>query len=194
VDDPNPNSDIHEGGEFSSDLELVLRAQARDKTAFGELYNPHSHRLCIFLTRMVGDNDDGCDLTQETFLRAWRSLRDLEKPTSFLSWLYSIARHLVIDYERKNRNRRNRDVSYDRTPECLDGMNTDGPEEVVETAEYANSLLLQVRPEYRACLILYYVQDLEVHEVAALLGLATGTVRVYLSKGLSELRRLWHEH
>lgn len=191
MQNPEPNSDIHKGSGLPSDLELVLRARARDDAAFEELYKRHSLRLYIFLTRMVGDGAVGCELTQETFLRAWRSFPELDTPTSFLSWLYRIARNLAIDYERKNKKIRL--VSYDRTPACLEQISADGPEEGVETAEYVNHLLLRVKPEYRECLIMYHKQELEVHEIAALLGLTTGTVRVYLSKGLSEMRRLWYE-
>jgi len=78
---------------------LVLRAQKGDQLAFEVLYERYNDRICRYLSRMVGDDGIGCELTQEVFLKAWEALLGLRDPSRFASWLYRIATNRAYNYQ-----------------------------------------------------------------------------------------------
>src|SRR5260370_31943901 len=91
-------------GDLSDECELVLRAQRGDQLAFEKLYERYNSRLNRYLIRMVGDDGVGCELTQETFLKAWEALRSLRDPTRFANWLYRIAANSAYTYQQQTRH------------------------------------------------------------------------------------------
>ena len=70
---------------------LVLRAQSGDQLAFEALYERYNDQICRYLSRLIGNDGVGCELTQEVFLEAWEALISLRDPSRFASWLYRIA-------------------------------------------------------------------------------------------------------
>src|SRR5215469_2702786 len=95
VGDP-PANDVDS---ISDERELVLRAQRGDQLAFEKLYERYNDRISRYLIRMVGDDGTGCELTQETFLKAWEALLSLRDPSRFASWLYRIATTKAYNYQ-----------------------------------------------------------------------------------------------
>ena len=71
----------------SQDLELTRRSQAGDTEAFGELVSKYSNKIFTMVYCIVGNENDGWDLAQEGFLRAWRSIHRFEGRSSFYTWL-----------------------------------------------------------------------------------------------------------
>jgi DNA-directed RNA polymerase specialized sigma24 family protein len=81
----------------SGDGELVTRALGGESAAFGELYDRYFPSVYDFVRRTLRSTEDAADVTQETFLRAMRSLASLPKPAAFKSWLFSIAYGQAMD-------------------------------------------------------------------------------------------------
>src|SRR5579871_5632237 len=86
-------------------LEDVERAYGGDTQAFDRLYRYFYTPICLYLAHMVGDYEEGCDLAQETFLKAWQGLHTIHNMARFDSWLYRIATNTAIDYLRRRRFR-----------------------------------------------------------------------------------------
>src|SRR5678809_209573 len=76
---------------------VLARAQAGDREAFHELYAAHHASLYRYALGETGLTDDACEVVQETFVRAWGSLGSFRGESSFLHWLFRIARNLIID-------------------------------------------------------------------------------------------------
>lgn len=76
------------------DHELVVQARAGDPFAFEKLYERYNDRICLYMIHMVGNDEVGCELAQETFLRAWQALPGLRDESRFVGWLYRIATNI----------------------------------------------------------------------------------------------------
>ncbi len=174
-----------------SDTQLVVQAQAGNEAAFEMLYKRYFYRLYLFLARLTGNDDVGCELTQETFLKAWQNLSTLRNASTFLGWLYRIARNLACDHQRSTKNAHLTD-SYDEKPQHMDTIITAGPEEQIEAEENVQLALARIPMEYRVCLILYHIEGYSKKQIAALMEIKESSVSTYISNGLRELRKHLH--
>ena len=85
----------------SEDLELILRSQAGDTEAFGELVTKYRTKIFSMIYGIVGNECDAWDLAQEGFLKAWRSIHRFQGRSSFYTWLYRITINVTIDSLRR---------------------------------------------------------------------------------------------
>ncbi|GAC1349580.1 MAG: sigma-70 family RNA polymerase sigma factor [Ktedonobacteraceae bacterium] len=179
-----------EPGEFSEDCNLVVRAQGGDQVAFEALYERYNDRICRYLTRMVGNDGPGCELTQETFMKAWEALPGLRTPARFASWLYRIATNCAYAYQHRAKHLHT--VSWDMQRDGMENLSVAGPEEQVEETELLKLALARVSPTYRPCLILYVIEELPQRKIATLLKIKEASVSKYVSRGREELRQIYH--
>jgi RNA polymerase sigma-70 factor (ECF subfamily) len=168
-------------------VEVVEQAQTGNKSAFDTLYQHFYTPISKYLAHMVGDDEEGRDLAQETFLKAWQSLARLHNKFRFDTWLYRIATHTAIDHLRRRKFRWSRcnNTGEDSLPES---MCVSGPEELVAEMEHIQQALAQVSLKYRSCLILQLVVDLTQREIAASLNISEKSVSIYVSRGCEQFR------
>jgi RNA polymerase sigma-70 factor (ECF subfamily) len=176
---------------------LVVQAQQGDEVAFEILYKRYASRICLYLTRIVGNDAIGCELAQETFIKAWESLRDLQDPSRFVAWLYRIATNKAYNHQHRMKLFAMMPwEEYTRGGE--EEPSTEGPEDQVEETELLKAALACVSLTYRPCLILYVIEELPQRQIAERLGIKESCVSKYVSRGKEELRhiyaRLTNEH
>lgn len=171
------------------DDELVVQAQQGNQAAFEGLYNRYNTQMCIYMTRMVGNDEVGCELVQETFLKVWQGLPSLREPRSFTSWLYRIATNVVRDYQR--RVRRLHLLPWNEYTKSADDISVEGPEQQIEETEIFNLALARVSLTYRACLVMYIVEELPQQQIAERLSINKNSVSKYVSRGLEEFRQIY---
>ena len=168
---------------------LVLRAQKGDQLAFEVLYERYNDRICRYLSRMVGDDGIGCELTQEVFLKAWEALLGLRDPSRFASWLYRIATNRAYNYQQHAKLLHM--VPWEEYALREETHSIAGPEEQVEEAELLKLALARVSPTYRPCLILYVVEEYSQRQIAELLQMKESSIGRYVSRGKEELRQIY---
>jgi RNA polymerase sigma-70 factor, ECF subfamily len=176
--------------EPSEETTLVVRAQGGDQVAFEVLYERYNDRISRYLSRMVGDDGVGCELTQESFVRAWEALPGLRTPARFASWLYRIATNCAYTYQQRARHLRL--IPWDVYRGGAEQLSVAGPEEQVEETELLKLALAGVSTTYRPCLILYVVEELPQRQIADLLKIKESCVSKYVSRGKEELRQIYH--
>lgn len=175
------------------DLRWVRQALAGDHEAFVqliELYQRSVYNLCY---RMLGNAEDAEDAAQETFLRAFHSLRkyDLERP--FATWLLSIAAHYCIDQIRKQKMIV---FSLDDMPDFELAHHDPLPEATVSLREDQHriqQLLRRLSETDRATIILYYWYDFSYEEIAQTLSLTVSAVKSRLHRARRALAEGWLE-
>src|SRR2546421_12447284 len=86
-------------------IEVVRDARAGSVSAFNTLFQHYNARICTYLARMVGNDEEGRDLAQETFIKAWRALPGMKDQSQFDTWLYRIATNTALDYLRRRKFR-----------------------------------------------------------------------------------------
>ncbi len=171
--------------------DLVVRAQDGDSTAFTMLFEHFHTAICTYLAHMVGNAEEGRDLAQETFLRAWKSLPRLHEVLSFKVWLYQIATN--VGYSHLRRRRLTFWVGQEELEEGkIDTqLSVSGPEERVSETEIVQHTLAQVSPKQRTCLILRIILGFSQKEVAEMLGISETSVGAYVCRGREQFRLVY---
>ena len=176
---------------------LIRRAQRGDADAFEQLLLEHQKNVYNLCYRMAGNPDDAMDLSQETFLRAWRCLDQYQFASAFSTWLYRLCSNICIDFLR----RRRRQQTVPLTFEDADGEEQPYavpdaqplPEEQVElklTRETLAAAMAQLLPEHRAVLQLRVVNEMSYEQIADVLDIQIGTVKSRLSRARNQLKKI----
>ena len=186
VGDPPAN----ESENVLDERDLVLRAQRGDQLAFEKLYERYNDRISRYLIRMIGDDGIGCELTQETFLKAWQNLLSLRDPARFANWLYRIATNMAYNYQ--NHARLIHIIPWEEYTERSESLSISGPEKLIEETELMKLVLARVSPTYRPCFILYVIEKLPQRQIADLLGIKLTSVGKYVSRGREEFRQIYY--
>lgn len=175
---------------LSEESQVVVRAHNGDQQAFEVLYERYTTRISRYLSRMTGNDGIGCELAQETFLKAWEALPGLREPNRFAGWLYRIATNCAYTYQQHAR--RLQLISLDAQSKQREMPVDASLEERVEEIELLRIALARVSPTYRPCLILYVVEELPQRHIAELLNMKESSVSKYVSRGKEELRQIYH--
>ena len=165
-----------------SDAQLVGQTLRGEQDAFGELVNRHQTRLLAAALHLVGDRETAQDLAQEAFVEAYRGLGNLEQPGRFAGWLYGILR-----------NRCRRHLSR-RAPQTLSWEADAVPEPTTIDPEPQTPdilpLLSRLPQDSREILAARYLHDMTYAEIAGMLGISVGNVRVKCFRARQALRDL----
>ena len=181
-----------------TEQELVSLAQAGDQDAFAQLVEANQNKIYTLALRMTGNPEDGADLAQEAFLRAWRALPDFQGESGFSTWLYRLASNLCIDFLRREKRRRSalRISSLDDDEGSLPGEIPDRrftPEQELERRELQTAVdrgMAQLSDEHRQVLVLRAVEGLSYAEIADVLDLEAGTVKSRIARARLALRTI----
>jgi len=169
------------------DAALVARARAGDRSAFEELVRLHADRLHAVVRRLVDDQHEAEEVTQEAFLRAWRGIQAFDGDSRFFTWLYRIG---VNEAHRRTSGRRGVAASLRR--ELVDPADTrPGPARRLEQDDLRLALeraVQALRPDYRAPLVLRDVEGLSTTEAAAILNLGEAAFKSRLHRARVAVR------
>lgn len=180
-----------------SDEELIIAYLAGDEPAFGELTARHLRGVYSFALRLVGDQAAAEDISQETFLKAWKSLKKYDAKTSkFKTWLLRIARNTAIDYLRKKKHiplsAFENEAGGNVLAETVADTGELAPQmlERLDDARELHVVLEKLPPKQREILLLYYSNDCTFEEIAATLGEPANTVKSRHRRALATLKGL----
>jgi RNA polymerase sigma-70 factor (ECF subfamily) len=168
---------------------LVARAAAGDSRAFEQLVDRHLPALYRLAAAMVGP-EDARDVTQETLVSAWRELPGLRNGERFESWLRSILMNRARNLLRTRR--RHPQVALAHTGHEATAF-VEEPINALDRQLAIDDALATLGPDHRAIIVLHYLADLPIREVAEILGLREGTTKSRLHAGLSRLRAQFSE-
>jgi len=177
-----------------TDAQLIARCVvADDRHAFAELVRRHQSAVRACLRKLTGGNHAlADDLSQETFVLAWRNLKAFRQEARFSTWLYRIATNCWLAQARKRRE----ELLGDRDGQVADeDPDTDDPTEAVADHTRSASLKLDLEramrvlsePE-RAAIVQCYDNDLSHEEAAYVLGMPVGTVKTHIYRAKQKLR------
>lgn len=178
---------------------LVNRARQGDQDAFAQLVQANQNIIYSLALRMSGHPEDAADLTQDAFLRAWRSLPSFQGDSSFSTWLYRLATNICIDFLRHEKRRKTAMPvsSLDEDDEnCAPAQVPDhrfNPETEAQRKELRAAVgqaILQLSDEHREILVLRELDGLSYGEIAALLDLEEGTVKSRIARARVSLRNI----
>jgi RNA polymerase sigma-70 factor (ECF subfamily) len=183
-------------GQFlDADIELVGRCLAGDEGAWEDLVKVHSRRVYAICFRFTGTDQEAQDLTQDVFLRVFRSLKTFRAGEgTFAVWLGRLTRNLLIDHYRRTKLDRATDSIEEQLPQLEEKTamisRTEGMLAGREASEMLQAALQKLSPELRETVILRDLEELDYKEIAQILNVPEGTVKSRLNRGRAELARL----
>ena len=181
-----------------TEQELVSRAKQGDQEAFSELVEANQNKIYTLALRMTGSPEDGADLAQEAFLRAWRSLPSFQGESNFSTWLYRLTSNLCIDFLRREKRRKavTAAVPLDGEEDSPPAQVPDHrftPESELERRELRAAVdrgLAKLSDDHRQVLVLRELEGLSYVEIAGRLKLEEGTVKSRIARARLALRNI----
>lgn len=184
-----PGESALPSGEEIADADL---ARQGDGPAFARLFQRYNAPICAYLARLLGNDEVGRDLAQETFIRAWKSLPGLSGELRFKPWLYRIATNLA-----RSQMRRERLVRWlpwhEQERHADQFLRIEGPEARAGESELVRQVLARLGPQARVCLLLQLYAGFSQREIAAVLNISEKSVSAYVSRGREQFRQLYHQ-
>jgi RNA polymerase sigma-70 factor (ECF subfamily) len=180
---------------LTADNQLVERCLGGEEAAWEDLIRVHTRRVYSICYRFTGSDHEAQDLTQEVFLRVFRSLKSFRAGEgSFTVWLARLSRNLLIDNYRRTKLDRATDSIEEQLPMLEEktamSSRTEGLVAGREASELLQGALQKLSPELRETVILRDLEELEYREIAQVLNVPEGTVKSRLNRGRAELARV----
>lgn len=167
----------------------VSQARAGDAGAWDALFRRFQLPLYVYVFELVRDEQTSLDIVQETFINAARHIGSLRNDAKFGSWLFGIAHQKCIQRWRKQARE---EMLREEFSNISDELET-GPDELLirqeEEAEFMN-LLDQLPAPQKSVLLLYFMEDFSLEEIAGITGVSVGTVKSRLHYAKKSLRQL----
>ena len=179
-----------------TDLDLVKRCLGGDRGAWEGIVRQYQRRIYNLAYRFTGRFDEAEDLTQEIFLKVYRTLNAYRPESGTLvTWMVRVARNHIVDHYRKFKTERSQtkslETEYERAEE--NPVRYLGPGEALESREVSERVhraLLRIAEDLREAVILRDLEELTYEEIAATLNLPLGTVKSRINRGRAALARI----
>ncbi len=180
---------------------LLKRAKKGDVDAFEQLIEKYQKKVYNIALKMLGNKEDAYDMSQEVFIRVYRSIDKFKEQASLSTWIYKITTNVCLDEIRRRKNRFT--VSIDDDMELNDSkvkrqIEYDGPSpEIIveenELREIINKSIQQLPEQYRVVTILRDIQGFSYEEIANILDVPQGTVKSRINRARAMLRDILYE-
>jgi RNA polymerase sigma-70 factor (ECF subfamily) len=171
---------------------VIQRCLAGDQAAWEQIVRQHWRKVFNIAYKFTGKHDEAEDLTQDVFLKIFKSLDTFDRRANFQTWLVSVSRNLCIDHYRSVRKERetiDRDVDAGELSPVAQSVNPVALLEHRDRAKLLKLALDKLPPTLRSAVLLRDIQELSYQEIAERLHLPEGTVKSRINRGRTELAR-----
>jgi RNA polymerase sigma-70 factor (ECF subfamily) len=179
---------------MSSETKTIARGlQRRDPDLLDRLIEQYQYRLFRYLVHITGNKERAEDFFQETWIRVLERGHQYDGKSKFEAWLFAIARHLVIDWQRSKKPQSLDTLTDPEQDHPLQLVNEKEPSPLHqvlshESAENVQASLEKIAAIYREVLVLRFQEELQIEEMAGVLSIPVSTVKSRLYRGLEALR------
>ncbi len=197
VDRIQPLKGPLEVAQTPSDVAIVTKAMAGDRLAFDDLIHQYQRQAVAVAYRLLGNTQDSLEVTQDAFLKAFKSLPTLQKPEAFGGWFLRIVSNLSLNYRRSRKNRKQLPLD-----DLLGAAESGGsewtarsgdPSSQMESRELGAKLqeaLKQLPEKQRLALLMFTVDELPQKDVAAALNCSVEAIKWHVFQGRKKLREI----
>lgn len=176
------------------ELEIVIRVRAGEKDAFETLFLEHQKKVYNLALRMLGNEEDALDMTQEAFIRAYNSLDGFRGDSKFSVWLYRLTSNICIDFIRSRGKKQMASLTCDNHDDEMEELEVPderfSPDAALESKELREMVyrgLETLSPEYRCILLMREINGLTYDEIGRALNLEAGTVKSRIFRARKKL-------
>ena len=176
------------------DKHILAQARRGELDAFEELVRRYEKRVYAIALRSAGSPEDAADITQDVFLRAWRSIESFRGDSGFSTWLFRITMNICVDHARHRQTQpQTMALTNDEDEERPIHDPAPTPEEHLDNSELGRELaaaLDEVSEEHRRIVLLRDVSGMSYTEIAEILEISEGTVKSRLARARIALRKV----
>lgn len=181
---------IDETLQSTNDTELAHRVADGDAEAFEEIYRRHFRRVYALCLRMLNNQTEAEDLTQEVFTHLFRKIGSFRGESAFTTWLHRMTVNQVLMHFRKRHVKLEKTTEEGETPiQIVQGTENPRQMPIVDRIALENAIA-QLSPGYRSVFVLHDVEGHEHAEIGRMLGITEGTSKSQLHKARLKLRTL----
>lgn len=193
---PEREKSLENKARAAEDLALVNRAKNEDAAAYDDLIRRYQERIYATIYHMTSNHEDANDLTQETFIKAYRALKSFKGDSSFYTWVYRIAVNKTINFLKQRKNRyhmslNDLDFNAENDPDLVALVSDKTPRRdlnLAELQEKLNAGMQKLSEAHRTVVTLHDVQGLSHDEIAEIMNCNVGTVRSRLFYARQQLQ------
>lgn len=167
------------------DAQVITMVRSGNIDAFAEIVERYQSPIAGYLYRLTGEYEVALDLTQDTFIQAFKSIFKLKESILFKSWLYGIATNKALQYRRHKKIITF--IPLENLKTDLSGGNN--PVKVNDEKIMIETTLLKIPEEQRICMLLHFIEGFKYREIAQTLGISEDAVRMRVTRGSQEFRR-----
>ncbi|HCC22913.1 TPA: hypothetical protein DF272_01905 [Candidatus Falkowbacteria bacterium] len=165
-----------------------------DAGAYGLLYDAYVDKIFRFVLYKVSSVEDAEDITAEVFLKSWQFIRTTNKRVSNLNaLLYRIARNAVIDYYRQKKRQDLPLTDEDQYRDIVDSRDVERDIDLKLEVKNIERALDRIKDDYREVIILRYVEDMSINEIASIINKSKSNVRVLLHRAIKRIQEILSE-
>ncbi|MGD8536048.1 MAG: RNA polymerase sigma factor [Candidatus Aminicenantes bacterium] len=176
---------------------LVDRFCGGDHTAFHELVGQYKKKIYYLAYDITGNHQEAEDISQEVFIKMFRSLKKFRRDSKMSSWLYQITVNASIDTLRKKSSKPKRSIDEFDHLYIQEGLTTGrahnfDPVSSAESSQIQNHIsqaLQKITPKERTVFVMRHYNDLKLNEIAEILNVTIGTVKSLLFRAIKKLRK-----
>ena len=175
---------------------LIRRAAQRDERAFEQLMLLHQKAVYNICYRMAGNAEDALDLSQEVFLKLWRTLEQYQFDAAFSTWLYRMTQNACIDFLRRQKRQQHASLTVSDDEAAGKELSVPDPAPLPEDRVIFNEKQEAIRTamnalpsDFREILELRVVRNLPYEQIAQIMGLPVGTVKSRLARARLQLKK-----
>ena len=179
-----------------NEVRLVKRAKQGDMHAFEELILQHEKIVYNVALRMMNHSEDAKDISQEVFLKLWRTLAQYQFDAAFSTWLYRLTQNVCIDFLRKQKRQQHVSLTFSDDKDEGKELSVPDPEPLPEERVIFNEKQEAIRAamnalpvDFREILELRVVQQLPYEQIAQIMDLPVGTVKSRLARARLQLKK-----
>lgn len=177
------------------DKNLIEKFFVGDDTAYPTLLKKYLQSVYNFLHLFVRDSDTLDDLTQETFIKAWKNLKSFDTEKNFKTWLFTIAKNTAYDFLKKKKTIPFSSFENEDGNNVLENIKTEDilPLEILEKTEREQTFekkLEQLPADYRTLLLLHYKEDFSLQEISQILAIPYNTIKSRHLRALANLKEV----
>ena len=175
---------------------LIRRAAQKDEQAFEQLMLLHQKAVYNICYRMAGNAEDALDLSQEVFLKLWRTLEQYQFDAAFSTWLYRMTQNACIDFLRRQKRQQHASLTVSDDEAAGKELSVPDPAPLPEDRVIFNEKQEAIRtamnalpPDFREILELRVVRNRPYEQIAQIMGLPVGTVKSRLARARLQLKK-----
>ena len=171
---------------------FIERTQHGDTEAFTPLVTTYQSRLYTHILGRIKDTETAKDLTQETWIKAFRAINTFRADASFYSWLYRIAENVCIDYYRKQKVAHTIEPIHDINERRIIDTHPCPSHNIArqELRHHLQEAVARLTPTRKRVFLLYYVHEMPIKAIAKQIGRSEGTIKTHLRNARLQLREL----